>query len=142
MFVHLGRQRVTRLELLTEGLLGRYARAAMSDPDRLQIARRAYEAYETGDRAVVEELLTDDYVFSSPADVGIDRPTYFERCWPNAQRIGSFAFERLAEIGADEVLVTYVCTRVDGTRFRNTEILTFRGERLCRTEVYFGWDLD
>ena len=24
---------------------------------------------------------------------------------------------------------------------RNTEVLTFRGERICRAEVYFGWDL-
>jgi hypothetical protein len=30
----------------------------------------------------------------------------------------------------------------DGTRFRNTEVLTFEGEKICRAEVYFGWDLD
>lgn len=33
-------------------------------------------------------------------------------------------------------------TRRDGGRFRNTEILTFAGEKICRAEVYFGWDLD
>jgi hypothetical protein len=32
-------------------------------------------------------------------------------------------------------------TRIDGTRFRNTEVLTFAGEQLRRAEVYFGWDL-
>ena len=109
--------------------------------DRLAIARAAYGAYESGDRHAIEDLLTEDYTFYSPADVGIDRAMYFERCWPNAGRIGSFAFERLVEVG-DEVLVTYECTRTDGTRFRNTELLTFRGDKICRTEVYFGWDLD
>jgi ketosteroid isomerase-like protein len=109
--------------------------------DRLQIARAAYAAFETGDRDAVEAILADDFTFSSPVDVDIDRATFFERCWPNAGRIAAFAFERLAEV-ADEVVVTYVATRPDGTRFRNTEVLTFAGDRICRQEVYFGWDLE
>jgi ketosteroid isomerase-like protein len=109
--------------------------------DRLAIARDCYRAYESGDRRLVEDHLTDDYTFYSPADVGIDRARYFERCWPNAELIRSFDFVRLAEVG-DEVVVTYESTRTDGSRFRNTEVLTFRGDRVCRTEVYFGWDLD
>ncbi len=52
----------------------------MTDNDRLAIARDCYGAYESGDRRVVEELLTEDFTFSSPADVGIDRETYFEGC--------------------------------------------------------------
>jgi ketosteroid isomerase-like protein len=111
------------------------------DHDRLQVARDCYGAYVSGDRSVVERCLTDDYVFYSPADVGIDRAKYFERCWPNAELIKAFRFERLIEIG-DEVLVTYESTKTDGRRFRNTEILTFAGEKICRVEVYFGWDLD
>jgi ketosteroid isomerase-like protein len=65
--------------------------------DRLQLARDAYGAYESGDRGVVEELLTEDFTFYSPADVGIDRARYFERCWPNAELIESFEFKRLVE---------------------------------------------
>ena len=113
----------------------------MPAADRLEIARSCYLAYASGDRGVVEELLTDDFTFYSPADPGIDRARYFERCWPNAERIGSFEFERLVEIG-DEVFVTYECTRTDGSRFRNTEVLAFEGDRISRAEVYFGWDLD
>ena len=109
--------------------------------DRLAIARDCYHAYETGDRRLVEDRLTDDFTFYSPADIGIDRARYFERCWPNADLIGSFDFVRMVEAG-DEVVVTYESTRTDGSRFRNTEVLTFRGDRVCRTEVYFGWDLD
>jgi ketosteroid isomerase-like protein len=109
--------------------------------DRLTIARETYGAYESGDRRVVERHLSDDLTFFSPADVGIDRATYFERCWPNAGNIAGFAFERLFEHG-DEVIVTYEAIRNDGTRFRNTEVLTFTGDKISRVEVYFGWNLD
>jgi ketosteroid isomerase-like protein len=110
--------------------------------DRLATARESYRAYESGDRSLVERHLSDDFVFSSPADVGIDRERYFERCWPNAGNIAGFDFVRLFAHG-DEVLVTYEATRADGTRFRNTEVLTFdAADRIRRVEVYFGWDLD
>ena len=113
----------------------------MPSADRLQLARDAYGAYECGDRSILEKLLTDDFRFYSPLDVGIDRAQYFERCWPNADLLDAFEFKRLVEAG-DEVVVTYESTKTDGRRFRNTEVLTFAGEKICRTEVYFGWDLD
>ena len=112
----------------------------MPDQDRLQVVRDSYGAYESGDRRLIERCLTDDFVFYSPADVGIDRATYFERCWPNAERIDAFEFKRLVEAG-DEVFVTYEAKRTDGQRFRNTEVLTLAGDRICKAEVYFGWDL-
>lgn len=112
----------------------------MQAGDRLRLAREMYGAYESGDRRVVEELLSDDFTFYSPPDPGIDRARYFERCWPNAGLIDGFEFTRLLEAG-DEVVVTYESTKTDGSRFRNTEVLTFDGEKICKAEVYFGWDL-
>jgi ketosteroid isomerase-like protein len=109
--------------------------------DRLQLARDSYLAYESGDRRVLEELLSDDFTFYSPADPGIDRAAYFERCWPNSELIEAFEFKRLVEIG-DEVVVTYESRKTDGSPFRNTEILAFDGGKIRRAEVYFGWDLD
>ena len=109
--------------------------------DRLKVARASYGAYESGDRGAIERLLADDFVFYSPADPGIDREMYFERCWPNSESIEAFDFKRLIEIG-DEVLVTYESTKVDGQRIRNTEILTFDGDKISKAEVYFGWNLD
>ena len=108
--------------------------------DRLQLARDSYTAYETGDRSLIEGLLTDDFVFYSPPDPCLDRDTYFEVCWPNHERHVRFEYVRLIEHD-DEVVVTYEATRSDGSKFRNTEVLTFRGDRICRAEVYFGWDL-
>ena len=108
---------------------------------RVALARECYGAYESGDRSVLERLLSDDFTFYAPPDPGIDRATYFERCWPNAGLIESYDFKRLVENG-DEVIVTYESTKTDGSRFRNTEVLTFdAADRLCRAEVYFGWDL-
>src|SRR2546430_17223753 len=95
---------------------------------RLEIARACYGAYESGDRRVVEELLTDDFTFYSLADVGIDRARYFERCWPNAERTEAFEFERLLATG-DEGLVTYQATTTDGRRVRNTRVPAFQGDR-------------
>jgi len=108
--------------------------------DRLQLVRDSYRAYETGDRDLIERVIADDFVFSAPPDVGIDRATYFERCWPNAGHVATFEYVRLRETGG-EVLVTYEATRADGTRFRNTEIFGFAGDRIASVEVYFGWDL-
>jgi ketosteroid isomerase-like protein len=107
----------------------------------VQVAHDCYRAYESGDRSLAEHCLSEDFTFSSPADVGIDRERYFERCWPNAELIRGFEFKRLVENG-DEVIVTYEATRTDGTRFRNTEILMFDAGKICQVEVYFGWDLD
>ena len=112
----------------------------MAATDRLQIVRECYRAYEAGDRGMLERHLSYDFTFYSPADPGIHRARYFERCWPNAQQIAAFQYVRLLEIG-DEVLITYECTRADGSRFRNTELMTFDGDKVARVEVYFGWNL-
>lgn len=113
----------------------------MPTDDRLKIVRDCYAAYESGDRSILEERLADDLTFYSPPDPGIDRASYFERCWPNNELIEAFEFKRLVQLG-DEVLVTYESTKTDGRRFRNTEILTFEGDRIRKVEVYFGWDLE
>jgi ketosteroid isomerase-like protein len=112
----------------------------MPSHDRAGLARSAYAAYETGDRQAHEQLIADDFAFWSPQDDGIDRATYFERCWPGNETLAAFEFKRLHELG-DEVVVTYEAERTDGSRFRNTEILTFAGDQLKMVEVYFGWNL-
>lgn len=56
------------------------------------IAREAYNAYVTKDRAALEALLADDFHFTSPLDNRLDRETYFRRCWPNSKNIEAFDF--------------------------------------------------
>ena len=105
---------------------------------RVQLAQQVYDAFAAGDRDAIERLLSDDFAFHAPPDPSLDRAGYFERCWPHSGGGQMFEFVRLIESG-DEVVVTYEATRPDGSRFRNTEVLTFDGERVRRAEVYFGW---
>jgi ketosteroid isomerase-like protein len=108
--------------------------------DRKDLVRRSYRAYETGDRELLEGILADDFRFWSPPDPGIDLETYWERCWPNHESHAKFEYVRLHEVG-DEVVVTYEAERTDGSRFRNTEVFGFEGDKIKTVEVYFGWNL-
>jgi ketosteroid isomerase-like protein len=108
--------------------------------ERPALVRELFRAYETGDRAVVERLLGDGFTFFSPADPGIDRAAYFERCWPNNEQHVSFDMKRVLE-ARDEVVVTYEAEKKDGSRFRNTEVFGFDDGRIRQVEVYFGWSL-
>jgi hypothetical protein len=112
----------------------------MAAADRAERARELYHAFVVGERTVPETLLSDDFSFSSPVDPQLDRAGYFERCWPQAGAVQRFDIVRAVESG-DEVLITYEATRPDGTRFCNTEVMTFAGDQISRSEVYFGWDL-
>ncbi len=109
--------------------------------DRIELAKETYRAFAAGDREAIEGLIGPEFEFRSPADgQGLDRDGYFERCWPGAGSVTEFDFVRLVEHG-EEVVVTYEATRRDGSRFRNTEVLGFDGDRQVSAEVYFGWDL-
>jgi ketosteroid isomerase-like protein len=112
----------------------------MPAPDRAGIVRACYAAFQSGDRQALEDALAEDFVFSSPADVGIDRARFFERCWPQHGSLRAFDFKRIHEVG-DEVVVTYEAERTDGSRFRNTEVFRVDGDRVKTQEVYFGWNL-
>ena len=110
--------------------------------NREQIVRDSYAAFAAGDRRFFEERLSDDFLFSAPPDPRLNRDGYFERCWPGAGRGQDFEIVRLIESG-DAVIVTYETETSAGRRGRNTEIHTFDDEdKITRTEVYFGWDLE
>ena len=106
----------------------------------VEIARAAYDAYVKKDRLAIEDLLADDFHFTSPLDNRLDRETYFRRCWPNSEVIESFDFINLVT-DADRVFVTYEGRNSNVHRFRNTEILTIRDRHIVEVEVYFGWSV-
>jgi ketosteroid isomerase-like protein len=108
--------------------------------DWTSVAKASYEAYARKDRAAIQSLIAENFNFTSPLDNRIDRKTYFERCWPNSERLSAFEFIHVVPHG-DKVFVTYEATGADGKKFRNTEILTVRNGQIFEAEVYFGWSL-
>jgi ketosteroid isomerase-like protein len=100
----------------------------------------SFSAYRSGDRDALEELLSDDFTFTSPVDDHIDRETYFERCWPNHETIDRHEIEKLFVEG-NEAFVRYVAHKTDGKRFRNTELFTIEGDKIKAVDVYFGRSL-
>jgi ketosteroid isomerase-like protein len=111
-----------------------------SDSNNIAIVRAVFEAYSTKDRSALEPLIAADFHFTSPFDNRIDRAVYFERCWPNSERLEGFDFIHLVPAG-DRVYVTYEARAVGGRRFRNTELFTVRGGQVVEVEVYFGWSI-
>ena len=107
---------------------------------KTDIAKGALRAYVDGDRAVLEALIADSFRFTSPYDNGLDRQTYFTRCWPFHEITKEITFVRAIEQG-DEVVVTYEVAFTDGKVSRNTEVFTVRADRIEQVEVYFGWTL-
>ena len=109
----------------------------MPGRNRTDLVRDYFAAFQAGDRPVMEAALTDDFTFTSPYDDAIDRAAYFERCWPNSKLFRSMTVEKVGADGND-VFVRYSCETTDGKTFRNTELHSFRGDRLRSVEVYFG----
>ena len=111
-----------------------------SRTSNIEIARAAYDAYVTKDRAALEALLANDFHFTSPLDNRLDRDTYFRRCWPNSEIIDRFDFINLVT-DRDRVFVMYEGRNTNGHRLRNTQILTIRDQHIVDVEVYFGWSV-
>jgi ketosteroid isomerase-like protein len=102
-----------------------------------QLVRRCFDAYLTRDRAALEAVIGDPFSFTSPYDDHIDRKTYFERCWGNADRIKGLRIEKLFAEG-DEAFALYEVEVVSGEKFRNTEFFRVKDGTLATVEVYFG----
>jgi ketosteroid isomerase-like protein len=108
--------------------------------DMVAIARAAYEAYVSKDRAAIEAVIAPDFHFTSPLDNRIDRATYFARCWPNSEMMKGFEFINLI-VDRDRVFVTHEGHKASGPVFSNAEIVTVRQNQIVNVEVYFGWSI-
>jgi ketosteroid isomerase-like protein len=110
----------------------------MTQANKTKIIRALFDGYRKKTRAVVENLLADDFTFTSPYDDAISKAAYFERCWPaSIDYIRSNKLEQICEDG-DTAFVLYKCVTMDGREFRNTEHFTFRDSKVRAINVYFG----
>ncbi|MDB5947201.1 MAG: ketosteroid isomerase-like protein [Ramlibacter sp.] len=109
----------------------------MQDTKLSNVVRAYFGAYESENRDVAEQLLAEDFTFTSPNDDAIDRATYFERCWPQNEPARDQTIEKIV-VDGDKAFVTYSCATGNGKSFRNTEFFTFSGDRIASVDVYFG----
>lgn len=110
----------------------------MQEAEEIAIVRASYRAFVDKDRAALEALIADDFHFTSAYENRIDRAAYFRFCWPGSATIAEFNIVRIAADGGI-VFVTYESRDARGGRFRNTEVLTVRDNKIVEVEVYFGW---
>ncbi len=86
---------------------------------------------------MIKRVLADEFSFSSPSDDHIDRATYFERCWPNSERIRLHHIRTIAQSG-NEAFVLYDAELTSGNTVRNAERFVFDGDKVKEIEVFFG----
>lgn len=101
------------------------------------LVRRSFSAFLSKDRKTLEEILSDDFTFTSPRDDHISKTAFFERCFPGSDQFQAHQIEQLFVQG-NEAFVRYLAELKDGTRFRNTEYIRIEGNKIKEEEVYFG----
>ena len=97
-----------------------------------------FGAYLGQDRDAAEQLLAEDFVFTSPQDDHISKAAFLDRCFPTAGRLRSQEILELVGAGQDGVFILYEYELKTGERHRNCEYITVRDGRLTETHVFFG----
>jgi ketosteroid isomerase-like protein len=101
------------------------------------LIKKYFAAYESNDRKTIDELLSEDFRFSSPDDPDIDKTTYFKKCWPFSEKAKLYKIEKLIEED-DEAFVQYECETIAGNKFKNAEFFKTKENKIKKVEVYYG----
>lgn len=101
------------------------------------LIKKYFAAYESNEKETIEELLSDDFRFSSPDDLYIDKAAYFKKCWPFSEKAKLYKIENLIELD-DEAFVQYECETINGNKFKNTEFFKLKANKIKKVEVYYG----
>ncbi|MFE0374633.1 nuclear transport factor 2 family protein [Streptomyces inhibens] len=104
----------------------------------VEVVRAAFAAYLAQDRAAIDRLLAEDFVFTSPQDDHIDKATFLEICFPTADRLRRQEILDAVAIDDEQVYVRYAYELKTGERHRNVEVQTVRDGRITEAQVYFG----
>jgi ketosteroid isomerase-like protein len=107
-------------------------------PSNADTVRAFFRSFLAQDRAAAERLVADEFVFTSPQDDHIDRATFFERCFPTADRFKDHQLLEVVPTDGDDVFVLYEYELEGGQRHRNAEVITVRDGRITETQVFFG----
>lgn len=119
------------------------ARASESGAKNLMseaLIRKWYTAWKDKDFATFNNMLADNFTFSSAAgDDHISKSTFKAQCWDTQINfIKDFDLERVTT-GPNDAFVKYLCYTKNGKSFRNVEYLRIdEYGKLISIECYFG----
>jgi hypothetical protein len=122
--------------LMVCAIMSSHAGFAQQSPGE-KLIRSYYTAYEKKDWGILESILADGFIFSSPVDEHIGLKDYKEKCWPNSINIKKFEIVKLI-VNGDAGFATYNGWTTDGRLFRNTEYFTFKDGKIKSNECFFG----
>jgi ketosteroid isomerase-like protein len=109
---------------------------SMSNAD---VVRALLASYLAQDRPAAEDLIADDFVFTSPQDDHIDKATFFERCFPATTNLETHRILDVVPTSEDGVFLRYEYDSLqDDGRYRNVEYQRVRDGRVVEIEVFFG----
>jgi ketosteroid isomerase-like protein len=108
-------------------------------PKNEETIRKWYAAWEKKDWRPVDQLLAENFTFTSAAgDDHISKSAFKKQCWATQiDFIARFDLQRIYGSG-NEAFVLYVCRTKNSQSFRNVEYLRLRDDRLEAIECYFG----
>jgi ketosteroid isomerase-like protein len=104
-----------------------------------ELIQKWYAAWRDKDLTTFNNLLADDFTFSSAAgDDHISKSTFKTQCWDTQINfIKGFDLERVSA-RANDAFVKYLCHTTNGKSFRNVEYLRIKNGKLESIECYFG----
>lgn len=109
----------------------------MSEMTNSDVVLAFMRAFHEQDRSRADELMSDDFVFTSPQDDHIDKSRWFERCFSSADHFDG-ASETLQIVEVDDVVLHRYQYRVNGVEWRSTEAIRVVDGQVREVEVYFG----
>ncbi|MGV9851714.1 nuclear transport factor 2 family protein [Streptomyces sp. NPDC003442] len=102
------------------------------------VVEAAFRYYRSQDREAALPLYADDFTFTSPQDDHIDKATFFEKCFPTADRLREQRLLHVTPADQELVFVCYEYELTTGDRHRNVEAITVRDGLIREVQVFFG----
>lgn len=96
--------------------------------------RDYFRAFKNKDRAMLERVLAQDLVHSSPFGVFNDRDAMLDQIWPSVGAVWAVDLEIFGE--APKFMVRY--KHSDGSPAQFAEYFHFKGDQIAGIEVYLG----
>jgi ketosteroid isomerase-like protein len=113
--------------------------AAGLSPKNDEAIRKYYAGWETDEWQPLDNVLSDNFTFTSPNDDDhISKAAFKTRCWESQVKyIDRFDLKQVIGSGND-AFVLYVCRTKNGKTFRNVEYLRLNEGKIEAIECYFG----